>query len=64
MEAQEFNFKGFKANGFLMLAVHLLLISAAIVLCFIEKRTIVSYTWRSTFSSLAYPVWRIYATGA
>lgn len=31
MEAQEFNFKGFKANGFLMLAVHLLLISAAIV---------------------------------
>lgn len=37
MEAQEFNFKGFKANGFLMLAVHLLLISAAIVLCFIEK---------------------------
>mgnify|MGYP006974113796 CR=1 FL=1 len=24
MEAQEFNFKGFKANGFLMLAVHLL----------------------------------------
>lgn len=25
MEAQEFNFKGFKANGFLMLAVHLLL---------------------------------------
>lgn len=37
MEAQVFNFKGFKANGFLMLAVHLLLISAAIVLCFIEK---------------------------
>ena len=37
MEAQEFNFKGFKANGFLMLAVHLLLISAAIVLCFIQK---------------------------
>ena len=43
MEAQEFNFKGFKANGFL---------------------TTLSYTWRSTFSSLAYPVWRIYATGA
>lgn len=37
MEAKEFNFKGFKANGFLMLAVHLLLISAAIVACFIQK---------------------------
>lgn len=43
MEAQEFNFKGFKANGFLMLAVHLLLISAAIVLCFIEKNNCFIY---------------------
>ena len=30
MEAKELNFRGFKANGFLMLAMHLLLISVSI----------------------------------
>ena len=34
MEAKEVTIKEFKVNGFLMLAVHLLLVSAAIVLCF------------------------------
>ena len=37
MEAKEVTFKGFKVNGFLMLAVHLLLVSAAIVLCFMQN---------------------------
>ena len=31
MEAKELNFRGFKANGFLMLAMHLLLISGIII---------------------------------
>ena len=36
MEAKELNFRGFKANGFLMLAMHLLLISGIIICCFMQ----------------------------
>lgn len=39
MEAKELNFRGFKANGFLMLAMHLLLISGIIICCFMQMTT-------------------------
>lgn len=39
MEAKELNFRGFKANGFLMLAMHLLLISGIIICCLMQMTT-------------------------
>ncbi len=39
MEAKELNFRGFKANGFLMPAMHLLLISGIIICCFMQMTT-------------------------
>lgn len=39
METKELNFRGFKANGFLMLAMHLLLISGIIICCFMQMTT-------------------------
>lgn len=39
MEAKELNFRGFKANGFLMLAMHLLLVSGIITYSFIQMTT-------------------------
>lgn len=39
MEAKELNFRGFKANGFLMLAMHQLLISGIIICCFMQMTT-------------------------
>lgn len=39
MEAKELNFRGFKINGFLMLAIHLLLVSGIITYSFIQMTT-------------------------
>lgn len=39
MEAKELNFRGFKANGFLMLAIHLLLVSGIIIYSFMQMTT-------------------------
>lgn len=39
METKELNFRGFKANGFLMLAIHLLLVSGIITYSFIQMTT-------------------------
>ena len=35
MDTKEFIFKGFKMNGFLMLFLHLIVFTAAIVGCFV-----------------------------
>lgn len=39
METKELNFRGFKINGFLMLAIHLLLVSGIITYSFIQMTT-------------------------
>ena len=39
METKELNFRGFKINGFLMLAIHLLLVSGIITYSFIQLTT-------------------------
>lgn len=57
METQETLFKGFKMNGFVMLFIHLIVVSAAIIACFIEESevtygigTLLSIVWCILFA--------------
>ena len=57
METQETLFKGFKMNGFVMLFIHLIVVSAAIAACFIQGSeamcgigTLLSIAWCVLFA--------------
>ena len=58
METKEMIFKGFKMNGFLALFLHLIVLSAVIVYCFITATV-----WSFTLGALGVLVWLILCAG-
>lgn len=58
METKEMIFKGFKMNGFVMLFVHLILVTAAIVVCCLEYAE-----WRYAIAVVLFIVWCILFAG-